>query len=95
MPTLYNKTLTTANTEYSQGLPSYTRMFEFQCRTESDIRFAFKTGYVSTSGSTGFMTLKAGDYYVSPPMSQAKGAASTVYLGTDTAGLVIEILTWE
>lgn len=92
-PTIYNVTLTVANTEYSQAMPYYCRGFEFQCRTEHDIRFAFQTGYVATP-TAPYMTLKAGDYYYSPDISQDT-AQSTLYFASATAGAVVEIVSWS
>ena len=91
-PTVYNVTLTSANTEYSQAMSASCRGFEFQCRTENDIRFAFVTGKVATP-TAPYMTLKAGDYYYSWPLDQG-ASPSTLYLASATAGLVVEIVTW-
>ena len=91
-PTVYNVTLTTANTEYSQAMPANCRGFEFQCRTEATVRFAVVTGKVATP-TAPYMTLKAGDYYVSFPINQA-AAPSTLYLASATAGVIAEIIAW-
>ena len=91
-PTIYNVTLTTADTEYSQAMPANCRRFEFQCRTEHEIRFAFVTGKVA--GSTApYATLKAGDYYESGAINQG-ASPSTLHFASATAGVVIEVLTW-
>lgn len=92
-PTVYNLTLTVADTEYSQAMPSYCRGFEFQCRTADDIRFAFAAGYVATP-TAPYMTLKASDYYYSPDISQ-ETAQSTLYFASATAGAVVEIIAWS
>ena len=42
-PTIYNKTLTSANTEYSQTLTDVKNL-TFQCRTSFAVRYAFVTG---------------------------------------------------
>jgi hypothetical protein len=91
-PTPYNLTLTLADTEYSQALPANCRGFEFQARTEATLRFAFVTGKVATSVSP-FRTLKAGDYYYSPPINQG-ASPSTIYVASSTAGTVCELLAW-
>lgn len=91
-PAVYNKTLTSADTEYSQAMPTNCRGFEFQCRTENDVRFAFVTGKVA--GPTApYMTLKAGDFYNTQPINQAD-SPSTLYLASPTAGVVVEIIAW-
>ncbi len=91
-PTPYNVTCTVADTEYSQALPANCRGFEFQARTEAAVRFAFATGKVAGSVAP-FLTLKAGDYYSSPPVAQA-ASPSTLYVASPTAGTVVEILAW-
>lgn len=91
-PIPYNVTLTSADTEYSQAMPDDCRGFEFQCRTEHDVRYAFVAGKVA--GPTApYLTLKAGDYYYSPPIFQ-DGTPSTLYLASATAGVIVEILAW-
>lgn len=91
-PTAFNVPCTNANTEYSQALPANCRGFEFQARTEAILRFAFVTGKVA--GPTApYMTLKAGDFYFSPPINQA-ATPSILYLASPTAGTVVEILAW-
>jgi hypothetical protein len=92
-PTVYNVTLTNANTEYNQALPANCRGFEFQCRTENDVRFAFVTGKVATP-TAPWMTLKAGDYYVSFPVNQ-QASPGTLYLASSTAGVICEIIAWS
>lgn len=91
-PTVYNKTLTTADTEDSQAMPDGCRGFEFQCRSGADVRFAFVTGKVAAS-TAPYMTLKAGDYYYSWPLNQGI-SPSTLYLASSTAGVVVEIIAW-
>jgi len=91
-PTAYNVTLTLANTEYSQALPVNCRSFEFQARTEAILRFAFVTSKVAGSVAP-FLTLKAADYYYSPPLNQAT-SPSTLFVASPTAGTVVEILAW-
>jgi len=91
-PTTYNVTCTVADTEYSQALPANCRKFEFQCRTENIVRYAFATGKVATP-TAPYHTLKAGDYYYSPDLNQA-AAPSTLYVASPTAGVVAEILCW-
>ena len=91
-PTVYNVTLTSADTQYSQAMPANCRRFEFQCRTENTMRFAFETGKVATP-TAPYMTLKAGDYYESGMINQA-AAPSTLYLASPTAGVIAEIIAW-
>ena len=91
-PTVYNVTLTSADTEYSQAMVANCRRFEFQCRTSADVRFAFVTGKVATP-TAPYMTLKAGDSYDSGPNNQG-ASPSTLYLASADAGVIAEIVSW-
>ena len=91
-PTIYNVTLTDADTQYSQALPSNARFFEFQCLTAFDVRFAFETGKVATP-TTPYLTLKSGGYYYSPEVNQG-ASPSTLYLASSEAAVVVQILAW-
>lgn len=91
-PATYNLTLTLANTEYSQALPSSCRFFEFQCRTAFAVRFAFVTGKVAAP-TAPYMTLKSGNYYYSPSINQG-ATPGTLYLASAEAGVVVEIIAW-
>ena len=86
-PTLYNITLTNANTEYSQALTAC-KGIEFQARTSVDIRFAFATGKVAAP-TAPYMTLKAGQWYY------FEGSPTTLYLASATAGTIVEIILWS
>jgi len=86
---LYNLTLTGADTEYSQDLMPNCQSFEFQARTNVEIRFAFATGYVATP-TAPYATLKAGDYYYSLDLNTT--GTTTLYFASATAGTVVEIV---
>lgn len=89
--TLYNVTLTSANTEYSQALPATCRRLAFQCRSSKDVRFAYVTGKVATP-TAPYFTLKASAGYDSGTIKLASG---TLYLGSATAGVIMEIEAWS
>lgn len=91
-PAIYNVTLTSANTEYSQALPNNTKCFEFRCRSAVDVRFAFVTGKVAAP-TAPYMTLTGGDWYTSPILNQGT-SPSTLYLASATAGVVACIIAW-
>ena len=91
-PTCTNKTLTSANTEYSHALGANTRYWSMQCRTAFDVRYAFTTGKVATP-TAPYMTMKSGGAYNCPENWQ--NAAATLYLASAQAGVVVEILEWE
>lgn len=89
-PTVYNKTLTIADTEYSQALPSSTREIRFRCRTLYDVRFAWVTGKVATP-TAPYLTLPAGCDYHS---DDSDITGKSLYLASDQAGVVVEIEVW-
>ena len=89
-PTVYNKTLTAADTQYSQALPSSTKEIRFRCRTLFDVRFAWATGKVATP-TAPYLTLPAGMEYSSDDNDIT---AKKLYLATDEAGIVVEIEVW-
>lgn len=89
-PTFYNLTLTVADTEYIQALPANTRALQFQCRTENDIRYAFETGKVATP-TAPYSTLKAGDVWYKENIK----SSGSLYAGSSTAGVIVEIETWS
>lgn len=89
-PTVYNKILTDADTEYSQALPSSTREIRFRCRTLYAVRFAWVEDKVATS-TTPYLTLPAGcDYY----SDNDDLTGETLYLASSEAGVVVEIEVW-
>lgn len=90
-PTIHNQTLTNANTEYTISIPGGTKHLSIQCRTAFDVRFAFETGKVA--GPTApYATVKSGAAYTAP--EKLAMAASTLYLASAQAGVVVEIVTW-
>lgn len=91
-PTIYNVTLTNANTEYSQALPANCRGFEFQCQTGVQCRWSNVTGKVATP-TAPFMTLRPNAWYASPPINQG-ASPSTLYFGSATAGSIIELIAY-
>lgn len=89
-PTLYNITLTDADTQYKQALPSSTREFRFRCRTLFDVRYAFTTGKVAVPNAP-YLTLPAGSDYAS---DNDDLTAKTLYLASSEAGVVVELEIW-
>jgi hypothetical protein len=93
--TIYNLTLTNANTEYSIALPTGTKSFEWQCRTSVDVRYAYVTGKVATP-TTPYSTIKSGATYNSHPnMYLGNNANFTIYFASGTAGAVVELTAWQ
>lgn len=98
-PVIYNKTLTSADTEYSQELPKGTKHFSFQCRTAFDVRFAFEDGKVATP-TAPYATAKSGDSFTSPEKvgfswNTDEAAAATIYFASAEAGVVVELVVWK
>ena len=89
-PTVYNVTLTAADTEYSQALPANTKEFRFRCRTLFDCRFAWVTDKVATP-AVPYLTLPAGSDYIS---DWNKLASQTLFLASAEAGVVVELECW-
>ena len=89
-PTVYNITLTAADTEYSQALPSSTRDFRFRCRTAFDVRFAWETGKVATPTAPYLVLPSRTDYY----SDNNDLTGETLYLASSEAGVVVEIEVW-
>jgi len=89
--TVYNTTLTSADTQYSQALPANTREFRFRCRTSFAVRFAFVTGKVATP-TAPYMTLPKGTDYWSDNLNLA---STTLYLASSEAAVVVEIEAWS
>ena len=89
-PAIYNKTLTSVDTEYSQALPDHTKKLTFQCRTAFDVRFAFETGKVATP-TAPYGTIKANGAYDEKDLDLV---SKTLYLGCGSAGKVVEIVVY-
>lgn len=89
-PISYNITLTDADTQYSQLLPSGTKELRFRCRTSDDVRFAFEDGKVA--GPTApYFSLPAGTDYASDENDLTE---TTIYFASSQAGVIIELEVW-
>lgn len=88
---VYNVTLTSADTEYSQALPNGCTHYEFQARTSVAIRFAFETGKVATP-TAPYATLKAGQAYES--FNKWPSSSITLFFASASAGTVVELIAW-
>lgn len=90
-PTIYNVTLTNANTEYSQTLPANLRSFSMQARQSADVRWSHETGKVATPVAP-YMTMKSGG---NVNVGELDPNTLTLYLASATAGTVVEIIAWS
>ncbi len=87
--TIYNKTLTLADTEYSQALPAGTRKVLIKERTgAADLKLA----YVSGESGTNYITILAGS---SKYLEGVYLSDITLYMQSPTAGAVIEVEVWQ
>jgi len=95
-PTVYNVTMTVADTEYSQQLSQYTKKFLVHTRDESVFRLAFETGYVATP-TEPYLTIVGGARYWEDGLFLRVATTDwdgTLYFASDSAGKVIEIVEW-
>lgn len=86
-PTIYNLSMPTANTEYSQSLNSSTKKILIRMRTKSRTRFAFISGDTNIE----WMTIEPGAVYFEENLD-LNGV--TIYLQTNAASQIAEILEW-
>ena len=89
-PAIYNVSMVSADTEYSQALPANTKRFSVQCLTDFDVRFAFETGKVATP-TAPYALIRAGMNYFEDRVNLA---STTVYVACPSAGKVAEIIAW-
>ena len=88
-PTIYNKTMTLANTEYSQALPKGTKKVLIKERSGADI---IKLAYAVNQSGTTYITIPIGS---SKYLEGVWLSETTLYFQCPTAGLVLEIEVWQ
>ncbi len=89
-PAIYNVTMTLADTEYSQALPSNCKKFLIHTRDGTAFRLAFVTGKVATPTAPYFTVPSANSYNE----DLIQPSTLTLYFGCAEAGKVIEIIAW-
>jgi len=89
-PYIYNVTLTLADTEYSQALPTGMKRFTISERGGNAFRIAFSTGLVATP-TEPYYTVLANENYWEQDLYLS---GMTVYLAAPIGGRVIEITAW-
>ena len=89
-PTIYNETMTLADTEYDQALSSNTRKFMVMTRDRSAFRLAFETDKVATP-TAPYITIAANEVYYDEFVNSS---SLTLYYASDNAGKIIEIVEW-
>lgn len=86
-PTIYNLSAPTANTEVSQSITDGTQQLLIRVRGRAKAQFAF----TSTESGTNYITIPAGASYCA---SNLNASSLTLYIQTDQASQIIEILEW-
>ena len=87
-PTIYNLSMPTANTEYSQSLSTHTKKIMIRTRDRSA---RLQVSFVSGNSGTIFFSIEAGAVY-SEENLDLEGV--TIYLRSNKAGQTAEILEW-
>lgn len=91
--TVYNISLASPNTEYSQALPTDCAGIEFWSRAGYAIRWAFVTGKVA-GPTEPYLTNKPNAFYESPGMLDL--SSKTIYFATAaSAGDTVEMIVWS
>lgn len=88
-PSIYNITMATADKEYLQALPSNTKQFEFRCRGDYDVRFAYETLKVGTP-TAPYRTLEAKQ----TKFQQQLNTEATLYIACSTDSQIVELEVW-
>ena len=83
---IYNKTMTLANTEYSQALPYGTVKIMVQNRGAFDTKISFTSG----ASGTNYFTLKSSMVYYDDFVDVGR----TLYFQCADAGKTLEIMVW-
>lgn len=86
-PTIYNLAMPLANTEYSQPLSANTKKITLRMRMKGRAQIAF----VSGQSATLFFTLEPGCVWCEENLDLEGGI---IYLQSNVAGQVAEILEW-
>ena len=83
---LLNKTMTLADTEYSQELPYGTVKYLVQNRGLYDTKLSFSSG----QSGLNYLTIKAGQVYYEDIIETSR----TLYFQCATVAQVLEIIIW-
>lgn len=87
---VYNTTMTSANTEYSQALPANTKKFTVKLRDGTSFRLAFVTGKVATP-TEPYLTINDGFGYSEDNVNLT---SITLYFASAVAAKTAEIVAW-
>lgn len=87
-PTITNLSAPTADTEVSLAIPDGTRKMTVRVRGTANAQFAF----VATESGTKYITIPRGSNYSEDGLNTS---SLTLYIQTDSASQIIEVLTWS
>ena len=95
IPSVFNVTMTLADTEYSQELPYHCKKFTIKTRDLSEFRLAFVTGKVATP-TAPWITVNSNMWWWEDGINNEfpTGSLITLYFASDSAGKIIELLAW-
>lgn len=87
-PTIYNVTMTSANTEYSQALPTNTRKADIKLRATNAL---LKLCFTESASGTTYVTVPYGSSY---HLENVDLTSITVYVQSPTASQTLEVVCW-
>ena len=90
IPSIYNVTMTDANTEYTQALSANTKKFSIHLRDFTAFRFAYASGKVAAP-TAPYLTVPAGG---EKSEELIQPASLTLYFASSDAGKIAEIEEW-
>lgn len=85
-PTIYNVSVTLANTEYSQALSANTKAFTIKVRGTGSIKLAFTSG----QSGTNYLTIHGGSTYSAGSIDYS----GSLYFQSPKAAQLVEIVAW-
>ena len=93
-PTIINKTMTKANTEYKLALPARTKKFLLKMRTtDADFIMAFERGSIDgASPAREYFTVHMGDVYYEDELDLEE--IFHVFVACASAAKTIELIAW-
>jgi len=92
IPSIFNVTLTSPNTEFSQVLPIGTSRFLIHIRNAAA---NIKVAYVAGESGTNFITVLGGEKYEEQMIFSETNNAITLYFQTPNAlSPIVEIVAW-
>lgn len=88
-PTIINTTIVLADSEEAFSLPAGTKRFLLKTRTPN---VRMQLSYVLGESGTTYLTILPGTYYLEDGVDT--GASLTLYVQSNKASTVVELLSW-